>query len=202
MNLHEKEFLDEGGDVKWLNGLEFIPQKLLAIYEISKILAHRPWLLTKEHIERLTKLSWSLAEVVHAIVILAHFHSLSSFVFSCGLNQDVNFEETLKVQKASQKQPETPPPDITPSSTPPFIQRLNQRMKEESAGAGCSADDNIDMLMKRMKDLNEKKKECSEMELSNRFKNVELQVRKKSGGLVNRRPHFFFLLLSRSIISS
>lgn len=34
--------------------------------------------------------SWSLAEVVHAIVILTHFHSLCSFVFSCGVNQEVD----------------------------------------------------------------------------------------------------------------
>lgn len=34
--------------------------------------------------------SWSLAEVVHAIVILTHFHSLCSFVFSCGVNQEID----------------------------------------------------------------------------------------------------------------
>lgn len=48
---HEQEFLRVGGDPKWLNGLEHIPQKLRAIYDINKILAHRPWLLNKEHIE-------------------------------------------------------------------------------------------------------------------------------------------------------
>ena len=34
--------------------------------------------------------SWSLAEVVHAIVLLAHFHSLSSFVFACGVNEEID----------------------------------------------------------------------------------------------------------------
>lgn len=34
--------------------------------------------------------SWSLAEVIHAIVILTHFHSLRSFVFACGVNQEVD----------------------------------------------------------------------------------------------------------------
>lgn len=34
--------------------------------------------------------NWSLAEVVHAIVLLAHFHSLSSFVFSCGINEELD----------------------------------------------------------------------------------------------------------------
>ena len=209
VNLHEKEFIAEGGDVKWLNGLEFIPPKLRAIYDINKILAHRPWLLTKEHIERLTKgtNSWSLAEVVHAIVILAHFHSLSSFVFSCGLNQELDASlknGALESSVASSTVVEAEP-EIKPSTTPPFVQRLkleqqrihhqhHQMMKEQeenrkilqmnnnqnvsngnSNGASC---DNIEMLMKRMQDLTEKRKECcSETELSNRFKNVELQVR-------------------------
>lgn len=118
MNLYEEVFVANGGDPNWLNGLEHIPVKLRAIADINKILAHRPWLLNKTHIEvthahlleitlnikpslslffvgslqRLTKgqNSWSLSEVVHAIVLLAHFHSLSSFVFSCGLTQELD----------------------------------------------------------------------------------------------------------------
>ena len=195
VNLHEKEFLAEGGDTKWLNGLEFIPQKLRAIYDINKILAHRPWVLTKEHIERLTKgtNSWSLAEVVHAIVILSHFHSLSSFVFSCGLNQELDASLKNEPESPTVSEPE---PEIKPSTTPPFIQRLkleqqrmhqmmmeqeeNRRILQQSNNQmlminGANSD-NIEMLMKRMQDLSEKKKECSETELSNRFKNVEIQV--------------------------
>lgn len=51
ISLHEKEFLRVRGDPKWLHGLDHIPPKLRAIYDINKILAHRPWLLNKEHIE-------------------------------------------------------------------------------------------------------------------------------------------------------
>lgn len=49
--MYEKEFLAIGGDPKWLGGLDYIPAKLRAIYDVNKILAHRPWLLKKEHIE-------------------------------------------------------------------------------------------------------------------------------------------------------
>lgn len=42
--------------------------------------------------------SWSLAEVIHAIVILTHFHSLCSFVFSCGVNQEVDQPGGYKYQ--------------------------------------------------------------------------------------------------------
>ena len=45
------EFLSVGGDERWLDGLHSIPAKLRDLYEINKILAHRPWLITKQHIE-------------------------------------------------------------------------------------------------------------------------------------------------------
>lgn len=45
------EFLQQGGDERWLQGLHSIPAKLRDLYEINKILAHRPWLITKDHIE-------------------------------------------------------------------------------------------------------------------------------------------------------
>lgn len=51
VNLHVNDFLQVGGDPKWLNGLFEAPQKLQQLGELNKILAHRPWLLTKEHIE-------------------------------------------------------------------------------------------------------------------------------------------------------
>ena len=51
INLHIQEFILAGGDPTWLNGLDSIPKKLRHLYEINKILAHRPWLITKSHIE-------------------------------------------------------------------------------------------------------------------------------------------------------
>ncbi|XP_068019703.1 sestrin-3-like isoform X3 [Melanerpes formicivorus] len=91
VNLHVLQFLQAGGDPQWLRGLDYIPPKLRNLNEINKILAHRPWLITKEHIEKLLKISewsWSLAELVHAVVLLAHCHALASFVFGCGCEQD------------------------------------------------------------------------------------------------------------------
>lgn len=45
----------------WLNGLENAPQKLQNLGELNKMLAHRPWLITKEHIE--VGLSWTNVNV-------------------------------------------------------------------------------------------------------------------------------------------
>lgn len=118
INLQKQEFLLLGGDHSWLKGLSSIPSKLKNLYDINKILAHRPWLLNTSHIEvkncyfrgiwfinfinfqKLTKGkdSWSLAEVIHAIVILTHFHSLCSFVFACGVNQEVDQAGGFKYQ--------------------------------------------------------------------------------------------------------
>lgn len=164
VNLHKNEFLVQRGDPNWLKGLEFIPPKLRAIYDINKILAHRPWLLNKEHIERLTKGShnWSLSEVVHAIVLLSHFHSLSSFVFSCGLIQDLDPASSQKYKCQSPKETETP---TTPTKR--FNFNLLTNAKQEVS---------VDALMARMRTLSEKQDECSESELNQRFKSVEIQA--------------------------
>ncbi|KAM6427423.1 sestrin-3-like isoform 1-T1 [Liasis olivaceus] len=95
VNLHVLQFLRVGGDPLWLRGLDYIPPKLRRLSEINKVLAHRPWLVCKEHIEKLLKISeqsWSLAELVHAVVLLAHYHALASFAFGCGCEQDAGPE--------------------------------------------------------------------------------------------------------------
>lgn len=110
-------------------------------------------------IQRLTRSqnSWSLAEVVHAIVLLAHFHSLSSFVFSCGLTQEL--------EASSQKIEDNV---VVPQKTEPEHQCNAQEGKQTEV--------TVDALMQRMKKLSERNTECTETELSNRFKNVELQA--------------------------
>ncbi|XP_030415755.1 sestrin-3 isoform X1 [Gopherus evgoodei] len=91
VNMHVDEFLKTGGIAEWLNGLEYIPQRLKNLNEINKLLAHQPWLITKEHIQKLVKTgenNWSLPELVHAVVLLAHYHALASFVFGSGINPE------------------------------------------------------------------------------------------------------------------
>lgn len=162
VNLHEKEFLQQGGDRSWLQGLDHVPAKLRAISDINKILAHRPWLLSKEHIERLTKgqNSWSLSEVVHAIVLLAHFHSLSSFVFSCGLTQELD-TSSQKIENNNVVLQKT---------------ELEHALNGQEAINKQQTEVTVDALMQRMKRLSEKSTECTETELSTRFKSVELQA--------------------------
>eukprot|EP00698_Gefionella_okellyi_P021409 TRINITY_DN6935_c0_g1_i1.p1 TRINITY_DN6935_c0_g1~~TRINITY_DN6935_c0_g1_i1.p1 ORF type:complete len:543 (-),score=94.26 TRINITY_DN6935_c0_g1_i1:125-1753(-) len=86
----EAFFREANGPEEWLQGLEFAPRKLQDLAELNAMLAHRPWLLNKEHIERLVKGTdnWSMSELVQAIVILVTFHSLASFIFGCGISSD------------------------------------------------------------------------------------------------------------------
>lgn len=173
MELFEREFLDYGGDETWLQGLDHVPAKLLAICEINKILAHRPWLLTPEHIASLAKgkFCWTLAEVVHAIVILSHIHSLSSFVFSCGLTQEL--------ENAS---PIIPPPVVdlsvsgTATSASPTIVQNAAPQLSTSPNTAAVQKKAVDVLMAKMLNLSQQNTECSEDELIDRFKNVEMQT--------------------------
>ncbi|XP_013784844.1 sestrin homolog isoform X2 [Limulus polyphemus] len=95
VKLQIQEFLRQEGNKEWLNGLHQVPQKLRDLDELNKILAHQPWLFNKSHIEKLTKGkdNWSLSEVIHAIILLAHFHCLSTFVFGCGINPEIDLNE-------------------------------------------------------------------------------------------------------------
>ncbi|KAM4621781.1 sestrin-3 [Polymixia lowei] len=91
VSLHSAQFLRVGGDPLWLQGLEAAPPRLRLLDHINKALAHQPWLTACSHIQALLKTGeqcWSLAELVQAVVLLAHCHSLCSFVFGCGTDTD------------------------------------------------------------------------------------------------------------------
>jgi len=34
--------------------------------------------------------NWSMSELMHALVLLVHFHSLASFVFGCGIASEID----------------------------------------------------------------------------------------------------------------
>eukprot|EP01132_Coremiostelium_polycephalum_P005596 gene5596-6964_t len=96
VSLQEHEFLLNNGDPKWLQGVEYIPQKLKNLLNVIQLMAHQPWLLPKLDIEYLLKGSdaWSIAELVHAMVLICTFLSLSGFVFCCGVTPEFGLSET------------------------------------------------------------------------------------------------------------
>eukprot|EP00117_Sycon_ciliatum_P005316 scpid87075/ scgid0586/ Sestrin-1; XPA26; p53-regulated protein PA26 len=91
-----KDFQDQQGDSSWLRGIDHLPRKLQNLLEVNKLLAHRPWLVNHKHMEMLLQPgpdSWSMGELMHALVLLAHWHAVSGFVFGCGVNPELDMPE-------------------------------------------------------------------------------------------------------------
>ncbi|MBN3321409.1 SESN2 protein, partial [Atractosteus spatula] len=155
VQLHASCFLQVGGDPQWLGGLSCVPWKLRSLNELNKLLAHRPWLVTKEHIEALVRPGgegWCLAELIHAVVLLTHYHSLSSFVFGCGINPEPDHEGGHAFRSPS------PHPTDSPAT-------------EEGAsrpGAGDALQE-VEALMRKMRLLQEQEEEASQEEMATRF---------------------------------
>ncbi|CAD5110731.1 DgyrCDS101 [Dimorphilus gyrociliatus] len=92
VKLHTCEFIMQGGDPEWLEGIDKCPKKLQDLNELNMLMAHQPWKIKDSHIKDLTsgQRKWTLSEVMHAVVLLAHFHSLSSFVYGCGVSPELD----------------------------------------------------------------------------------------------------------------
>lgn len=75
----EKEFLRVKGDPVWLGGVHMAPKKIQNLQHLNALMGATPWMVAREHIEALTKGedAWSVAELMHALVILSTFHALS-----------------------------------------------------------------------------------------------------------------------------
>lgn len=95
------EFLYNGGDSKWLQGLEFAPQKLQNLAQFNALLAHQPWALRESHVEHLAQGSdpWSIGELVHAVTLMCHFHSMCGIIHGCGLTLDDEYAPLSDVAK-------------------------------------------------------------------------------------------------------
>ncbi|XP_012935453.1 sestrin-2 isoform X2 [Aplysia californica] len=166
VKLHEQDFLLHNGDPQWLKGIAHAPRKLQDLYEVNKILAHQPWLITKQHIHNLLKSPepWSLSELMQAIILLTHFHSLCSFVYGCGINPE------LDMQGFSLTQPASPATDSDSSEANSDTgDTINVCGDEESVG--------LEALLARMRQLDaiSSANTTSPEELLKRFHSVEHQ---------------------------
>ncbi|KAG7265001.1 hypothetical protein CRUP_016726 [Coryphaenoides rupestris] len=165
VNLHVDDFLQVGGDPKWLNGLDGAPQKLQHLGELNKILAHRPWLLTKEHIEHLLKAeehSWSLAELIHAVVLLTHYHSLASFTFGCGIAPDIHGEGGHTFR----------PPSLSQYCVCDITNGNGHAYHHNDVFGNEEVSGEVEVLMEKMKQLQElrdEEEEASQEEMVERF---------------------------------
>ncbi|XP_065909041.1 sestrin-1-like [Dysidea avara] len=92
VSIQEKEFLEQKGNRDWLQGLDHIPQKLRNLLTLNKLLAHQPWKVQADLFKDLLigPESFSLGELAHAILIMTHYHALSSFALGCGVNPEID----------------------------------------------------------------------------------------------------------------
>ncbi|KAG2182629.1 hypothetical protein INT44_005608 [Umbelopsis vinacea] len=99
VSLQKLYFLQYGGDPSWLKGIDYVPLKLRNISTLLVLLARQPWALTENHIHDLLHCrnggnpvtdSWTKGELIQAIVVIATFHSLSSFVLGCGIVPEID----------------------------------------------------------------------------------------------------------------
>lgn len=91
VSIHSSCFIHDGGDPSWLEGPTQLPFKYQALLPLNSLMAHTPWIIGPSHISKLVKSGvdgWSVPDLVHAVVILAHFHSLCGFVFGCAVNPE------------------------------------------------------------------------------------------------------------------
>ncbi|RVE55810.1 hypothetical protein OJAV_G00229560 [Oryzias javanicus] len=164
VNLHVNDFLQVGGDAKWLNGLGEAPQKLQQLGELNKILAHRPWLITKEHMEALLKAeehSWSLAELIHAVVLLTHYHSLASFTFGCGITPEIHCDGGHTFR----------PPSLSQYCVCDIANGNGHANQHDDQLCDQDMCGEVEVLMERMKQLQECRddEEASQEEMATRF---------------------------------
>ena len=57
-------------------------QKVIALHKVNRIMNNKPWVMNRFHIEELRSASLSLSEIVHALLIMAHFHAVSGMSLS------------------------------------------------------------------------------------------------------------------------
>ncbi|RLN37428.1 hypothetical protein BBJ28_00014079 [Nothophytophthora sp. Chile5] len=134
-DLQQYNFVVNGGDGEWIKGLDYVPPKLFRLHELSSLLAHRPWLLTADHVAELLRSdqddSWSVSELVHAIIVLCQAHSMASIALGVGCTEEVDLGVFGEFGYA-----------VTEASSAALLRQ--QQDDEEAAGAEKEGDEATD----------------------------------------------------------
>jgi len=118
----------------------------LNLLNLNALLAHQPWLVSRDHVAALVKGTdtWSIAELVHAIVLMASFRALSGFVYGMGINAEIDLPYV--------DTPEGPDGDAAPDEPGPEActqtQRVVDWLKSGSWTATLDDTDNAKMWEK------------------------------------------------------
>ncbi|XP_069743635.1 sestrin-1 isoform X4 [Narcine bancroftii] len=107
---------------------------------------------------------WSLAELIHVVVLLTHYHSLASFTFGCGINPEIHCEGGHTFQLPSLSHCYL---SDCMNGNNVVEERLNGQEGSEGTGTTCE----VQALMEKMKHLQEcrDEEETSQEEMATRF---------------------------------
>ena len=167
---------------KWLNSgfrLNYASQKIKKLDKINMIMAHKPWMLTKDHIKELMQKCeddggqrWSLSEVVQAIILLAHFHAFSSFSLGCGIMENPTEEEKNETLHKKEIQ------DNLGNNTDNLPDATNAASASTSSARSVGtyrADDpmKVPTIVAKMETLGAETEEIETSELTRRFEKIE-----------------------------
>eukprot|EP01135_Chromosphaera_perkinsii_P006129 Nk52_evm1s413 gene=Nk52_evmTU1s413 len=94
-NIQIHNFLAAGGDKSWLESIKNAPLKIQRLSRLNGLLAHQPYRVNKDVIKGINEGdgSWSMSDLVQAVVLMATFHALSGFFFGCGLTPEVDMPD-------------------------------------------------------------------------------------------------------------
>eukprot|EP00818_Percolomonas_sp_WS_P007552 CAMPEP_0117443456 /NCGR_PEP_ID=MMETSP0759-20121206/4703_1 /TAXON_ID=63605 /ORGANISM="Percolomonas cosmopolitus, Strain WS" /LENGTH=656 /DNA_ID=CAMNT_0005235429 /DNA_START=211 /DNA_END=2178 /DNA_ORIENTATION=- len=163
----QEEFLYNGGPPQWLEGVEYAPKKIEQIMQFNALLAHQPWLLTSDHIKQLLQGedAWTIAELVHAIIIMTTFHALSGVIYGCGITHESDAQDLLSNQSTSFYQDSDE--EIRESGRPEFTDQEHQIDPITHKNATL-----LETLQKLQRD-EEERRDISQTEKSKLFEKAE-----------------------------
>lgn len=143
-DLQQYSFVVNGGDDEWLRGLDDISPKLFRLHELSSLLAHRPWLISEHHIAELLRSdaddAWSVSELVHALIVLCQFHSMSSIALGLGCAEEVDlgvfgeFGDAFALHHLQQQD------DVEEEEVPEADEEVEAEQEEDQIGEAKAAD--------------------------------------------------------------
>lgn len=211
IEFHRRDYLtccDTEKEREGANGLDKASPRLQKLDVLNRAMAHRPWTVTKDTIKASEYCcsstginvqlhfssqalmssadgvkvdSWSMSELMQAIIILAHFHAFSGFIQGCGklsgISTDDDGREGVDEDAARDVGAQSPRFDIqvddeqdveleegveaTESSVSSFDSRRTSRAQ--------SSDSEVPLILKKMETLSANKTELEVAELRRRY---------------------------------
>jgi sestrin len=166
-DIHRRHFLESGGPAEWLDGPEKLPPKMKSLLLLNQLMAHQPWLIkSRINIGELVQSgaeNWSMNELVHVILIMAHFHALAAFCFGTGLSPELDFLQehapTTDASGAASSAPAGAPPAPSGGGSGGGSGSGGGGGEGGAAGGSEAGSSFVDTLKGRLKGMKAKKEE-------------------------------------------